>query len=246
MRYLVLSDLHANLEALEAVLREAAGRYDRVLCCGDLVGYGADPNAVVDWVRANAAVAIRGNHDKAAVGLEDLDWFNPVAQAAAVWTYNQLSAENAAYVRALPAGPIAVEGFQVAHGSPLDEDEYIIAPGDAGRVFGYLHVRVTFMGHTHLQGGFIGNRARIESIGAVGKGRNRQLLDIDPDCAYLVNPGSVGQPRDGDARAGYVLYDPADHYLCYHRVSYEVEKSRRKIHEAGLPPLLGDRLLVGR
>ena len=165
MRYLIISDLHGNWEALQAVLSQAAGQYDKVLCLGDLIGYGADPNAVVDWCRQHVSVVVRGNHDKASVGLEDLEWFNPVARAAAIWTQNALSPENLDWVRALPKGPVAVNGFQVVHGSPLDEDEYMIGAADAGQVFSYIDVRVSFFGHTHLQGGFILNHSRIETIG---------------------------------------------------------------------------------
>ncbi len=129
MRYLIISDIHANWEALQAVLNSAKGEYDRVLCCGDLVGYGADPNATVEWARANLSTVVRGNHDRACVGLDDLEWFNPVAKAAAIWSMSAITEENAAYIRSLPKGPLAVEDFHVAHGSPLDEDEYMVSSG---------------------------------------------------------------------------------------------------------------------
>src|SRR5690348_7795222 len=122
MRYLILSDLHANWDALEAVLKQAEGRYDRVICCGDVVGYGADPDAVTEWVRANVTAIVRGNHDKACAGLEDLEWFNPVARAAAVWTQSATKSGNMEYLRQLTKGPEHVNGFQILHGSPLDED----------------------------------------------------------------------------------------------------------------------------
>ncbi|MGH9665777.1 MAG: metallophosphoesterase family protein, partial [Bryobacteraceae bacterium] len=134
MRYLILSDIHANWEALDAVLAHAADAYDRILCCGDLVGYGADPNAVVEWVRAKVARVVRGNHDKACSGLEDLEWFNPIARASAEWTLKILSPDNADYLRRLPKGPAAVNGFDIAHGSPLDEDEYLITVNDVAQV----------------------------------------------------------------------------------------------------------------
>ena len=118
MRYLILSDLHANWEALEAVVQDAAGQYDRALCCGDLVGYGADPNPIVEWVRANCALVVRGNHDKACTGLDDLEWFNPVARNAAIWTQNNLTPENAEYTRTLPKGPLLESGFQLVSTSP--------------------------------------------------------------------------------------------------------------------------------
>ena len=246
MRYLVLSDLHGNLEALNAALEHSAGAWDSGICCGDLVGYGADPNAVVEWVRANCPTVVRGNHDRASTGMEDLEWFNPVARAAAVWTLRVLSQENADYIRALPKGPLTVEDFQVVHGSPFDEDEYVVAPNEAGTAFGYLESRLAFFGHTHVQGGFIWNQSRVETITRPSPGNGSEFLDIDPECAYLINPGSVGQPRDGDARASYVLYDSGTKRVEYCRVPYDVATAQRKIYEAGLPPILGDRLTVGR
>jgi predicted phosphodiesterase len=246
VRYLILSDIHANWEGLEAALEHAAGKYDKVLCCGDLIGYGADPNPVIEWVRTHAAGVVRGNHDKASVGLDDLEWFNPVARAAAVWTQHELTLENAEYVRNLPRGPLTFEGFQMVHGSPLDEDEYILGVADAGLVFGYLETPLTFFGHTHLQGGFIWNHARVEIIEKTPAFEERQTLELDPECAYLINPGSVGQPRDSDPRAAYVIYNPEESFLIYYRLTYDVRKAQEKIRRAGLPPLLADRLAAGR
>jgi predicted phosphodiesterase len=246
VRYLILSDIHANWEALQSALEHAAGKYDQVLCLGDLIGYGADPNPVADWVRAHAAAVVRGNHDKAAVGLDDLEWFNPVARAAAIWTHRELTPENGEYIRNLPRGPLAFDGFQLVHGSPLDEDEYILGASDAGLVFGYLETLLTFFGHTHLQGGFIWNHARIETIGRPPAYEERLTLELDPECAYMINPGSVGQPRDGDPRAAYVLYNPEESFLIYYRLPYDVAKAQEKIRRAGLPALLADRLAAGR
>ncbi len=246
MRYLILSDIHGNLEGLEAVLAHAAGKYDLALCCGDLIGYGADPNAVAGWVREHAAAAVRGNHDKAAVGLDDLEWFNPVARAAALWTQRELTPENAAYVRGLPQGPLLLDGFQVVHGSPLDEDEYLLSASDAALVFAYLETRLAFFGHTHLQGGFIWNHARVETLGKTPAGEERQTLDLDPECSYLINPGSVGQPRDGDPRAAYVLYNSDERFVIFYRLPYDVATAQEKIRRAGLPPVLADRLAAGR
>src|SRR5262249_13815019 len=139
-------DLHANWEALQAVLEKARGQYDRALCCGDLVGYGADPNLVVEWVRANCPVVVRGNHDRACIGQEDLEWFNPVARAAAIWTLGRLTPENVEYIASLTKGPVTEDGFQVVHGSPIDEDEYMLAADEAFEAFGYLETRVAFFG----------------------------------------------------------------------------------------------------
>jgi predicted phosphodiesterase len=246
VRYLIVSDLHGNWQALEAVVREAAGGYDQALCCGDLVGYGADPNPVVDWVRANCAVVVRGNHDKVSTGQEDLEWFNPVARAAALWTLHNLTPANIEYVRGLPKGPVLLDGFQVLHGSPFDEDEYVMAAGEAGQAFGYLESRLAFFGHTHVQGGFIWNHSRVETILATSARTSRREMEVDPECGYLVNPGSVGQPRDGDPRAAYALYDSGARMVTYGRAPYDVAAAQAKIREAGLPPILAERLSLGR
>lgn len=245
MRYLILSDLHANWEALEAVARDAKGGYDRALCCGDLVGYGADPNAVVDWVRDKCAAVIRGNHDRACTGLDVLEWFNPAARAAVAWTQQALTEENRTYVHGLLKGPLAVEGFELAHGSTADEDEYVLTAGEALNAFAYLENRLVFFGHTHVQGGYVWNRARVETIPPSLSRVRRQELRIEPECAYLINPGSVGQPRDGDPRAAFAIYDSDTRVVAYRRIAYDVEGAQRKIRDAGLPPILADRLGVG-
>jgi predicted phosphodiesterase len=246
VRYLILSDLHANLEALQAVEKEADGRYDKALCCGDVVGYGADPNPVVEWVRAHCAVTVRGNHDKAATGLEDLEWFNPIAKTATLWTQSHLTPENAEWLRALVNGPLDVEDFQALHGSPCDEDEYVLSAHEAAESFGYLQRRVAFFGHTHVQGGFIWNQSRVETIPRTPLRAERQVLEIDPACAYLVNPGSVGQPRDGDPRAAFAVFDSAARMVTYYRTEYDVAAAQEKIRTAGLPDVLAERLATGR
>ena len=247
MRYLVISDIHSNWEALNAVLEDADGKYDQVLCLGDIIGYGADPNAVVDWVRTNVKAIVRGNHDRACVGLEDLEWFNPVAQAASQWTMDRLSPENTVFVRELPTGPVTVENFQLLHGSPVDEDDYLVNAVDAGSAFPYAESSLLFFGHTHIQGGFRWQRQKVQSIGKLHPvWQKRYLLEIDPDSAYLINPGSVGQPRDNDPRAAYVLFDAAEEVLFYHRVPYDIKTAQEKILSAGLPELLATRLASGK
>ena len=248
VRYLVISDLHSNWEALQAVVEDAAGMYDQILCCGDIVGYGADPNSVTEWVRTHVKTTVRGNHDRACVGLEDLEWFNPVAQAASIWTMGRLTPDNADFIRELPKGPVAMDGFQIIHGSPVDEDDYLVNAADATGAFPYVEVPVLFFGHTHIQGGFRWRGGEVvQTIGRPHpEWQTRNLLEIDPDCAYLLNPGSVGQPRDGDPRAAYAIYDAEGEIVSYHRVAYDVESAQRKIREAGLPELLALRLGVGK
>ncbi len=246
MRYLIISDIHANWEALEAVVAAAEDQYERVICCGDLVGYGADPNAVVDWARARVHLVVRGNHDRASVGMEDLDWFNPSARAAALWTLRELTPENAAYVRALPKGPVPGDTFHVVHGSPLDEDEYVLDNMSALQSLHYVAAAVTFFGHTHVQGGFAWRHGRVEPLRNPGAEHDRRLVEFDPEAAYLLNPGSVGQPRDGDPRAAFAIYDSEGGYLWFRRLPYDIEKAQQKIRRAGLPGVLADRLAIGR
>jgi predicted phosphodiesterase len=246
VRYLILSDLHANWHALDAVLRASEGQYDQVLCCGDLVGYGPDPNAVTEWARAHCAVVVRGNHDRSCTGLDSLEWFNPVARLAALWTQRELTAANADYIRALPKGPLLVGNFELVHGAPYDEDDYVMGSSEAAQAFGYLERRVVFFGHTHTQGGFIWNHSRVESISRTPLRRDTLTFSIDPECAYLINPGSVGQPRDGDPRAASALYDSAVQEVTLRRTEYDVAAVQKLIRESGLPPVLADRLAAGR
>jgi diadenosine tetraphosphatase ApaH/serine/threonine PP2A family protein phosphatase len=245
VRYLILSDIHGNWEALDAVVRDAAGGFDEILCCGDLVGYGADPNRVVDWARSNAGSVVRGNHDKACAGLDDLEWFNPVARAAAVWTGQTLTPENLEYLRNLPRGPVAMDSFQILHGSPLDEDDYLVSTFSVSQVTAYLERPISFFGHTHLQGGFLCHRNGIRRLARPGLPETRRIVEIESDQYYLINPGSVGQPRDGDPRAAYLCYDRVNRLFEFRRVPYDIARAQAKIRKAGLPDLLADRLEFG-
>jgi len=245
VRYLILSDIHANREALEAVLEHARGKYEQAVCCGDVVGYGADPNWAVDWVRANVSDIVRGNHDRACAGLADLDWFNQAARASAEWTHYTLTPENLAWLRDLPPGPVTVNGFQLLHGSPLDEDEYLLSPRDAAEVAEYVEQSVSFFGHTHMQGGFLLHRNGVKFLPHPSLGLDEEPLELDPDSAYLINPGSVGQPRDRDPRAAYVIYTPEQRLVEYFRTPYDVEAAQAKIRNALLPDILAERLTSG-
>ncbi len=243
MRYLVISDIHANWEALEAVLHDAAGEYDQVVCLGDFVGYGPDPNRVVEWARGNVSLAVRGNHDRACVDLFGIEDFRDIARAAAVWTNSTLSRENSVYLRTLPAGPVSLETFGIAHGSPRDEDDYIMQPADAAEAFAFVQNTVTFFGHTHVQGGFQARKRRVTPLTILSTPAD---LDFEPDTEYLINPGSVGQPRDLHPFAAYSIFRPEEGYLTYKRVTYNVEVTQQKIRAAGLPSRLADRLAIGQ
>lgn len=240
---MIVSDLHANREALDAVVNDAAGRYDQILCLGDVVGYGADPNYVVGWVRAHANAVIRGNHDRLCVDHEPLEDYNPAAQLSTEWTRTALSSESIEFLKNLARGPLRTDGFDLVHGSPLDEDEYLISPGDVNVQRAALDARVTFFGHTHVQGGFLVARGGVRRI-LPGWGFDNSLV-IEPDHYYLLNPGSVGQPRDMDPRAAYAIYTPENRTVEFRRVRYHVDRAAGKILEAGLPPVLAARLYEG-
>ncbi len=247
MRYLVLSDIHANIDALETVLAAAPSTaWDRVMVLGDLVGYGAEPNAVVDRVRALDPIAvIRGNHDKAGCGLDDGSSFNHVARMAALWTYRELTPGNRDYLRALPQGPAPIDGaLEICHGAPFDEDHYIFDGDDASRALDAMTHQVCLFGHTHLPVVF--RRSAEMFDGMMPEGSDALTVPIDANVNYLVNVGSVGQPRDGDARAAFGIYDAEARSLLLRRVPYPIDAAQRRILNAGLPASLANRLAIGR
>ncbi len=251
MRILLLSDIHANLEALDAVLANAPA-YDLVVNLGDVVGYGASPNEVTERSRELGKVIVRGNHDKAATGVMTLDDFNPMAAAAAMWTRDQLTPENLDWLAALPQGPLAIPDFpevQLVHGSPNDEDEYVVSLGDALAPLITVAAPLTFYGHTHLQGGFFANGTSADGFRpeyrTVGNPESVSL-QLKEDTRYLINPGSVGQPRDGDWRAAYGLFDTDAQVVHFHRTPYNLKSAQDRIFDAKLPPRLATRLAAGR
>jgi predicted phosphodiesterase len=247
MRTLVLSDLHANLTALEASLEAAEGKWDRVVCLGDVVGYGPDPNEVTSCIREMGAVTIRGNHDKAVAELMSTDDFNPVAKQAVTWTRAQLSNENLDWLAALPQGPLEAEGLVLVHGAFQDEDEYVFTPSQALEGLLDSTLPVTFYGHTHHQGGFSYQDSELEVLQLHPK--NRELhcaLRIEKDKRYLLNPGSIGQPRDGDPRAGFAITDLDHSAIEFWRVPYDIQQVQTRMRSARLPEPLVHRLSLGR
>lgn len=245
MKFLVVSDIHANWIALQAVLNDAEGEYDQVVCCGDLVGYNAQPQLVVEWTRSNCAAVIRGNHDKAVANKDNLEWFNDVARTAAEWTAAVLPEADLEYLRALQKGPVIGEHFQLWHGAPQDEDEYITNAFDAAACFQHFRMPLAFFGHTHLQGGFFQKNRRVGTLAAPDRKHRDRVWELETDLYYMVNPGSVGQPRDGDPRAAYALYDTAEKVVTLRRVDYDIQRAAQEIAEAGLPDMLAFRLFEG-
>ena len=245
MRYLILSDVHANIDAFESVLADAArhGALE-VLLLGDLVGYGAEPNAVIERLRdLPIAAAIRGNHDRAACGLDDGESFNEVARTSAALTARVLKLPNREYLRGLPAGPIAISPLtEICHGTPFDEDAYVFDEMDAVYALRAATRPLCLYGHTHAP---FGARLRADELEFVDASPGAEISVAD-GVRLIVNVGSVGQPRDGDPRAGYgVLDEEARTVTCY-RVDYPVERAQARIREAGLPEALAKRLALGR
>jgi diadenosine tetraphosphatase ApaH/serine/threonine PP2A family protein phosphatase len=250
MRYLVITDIHANLEALDACLADARARgFDEALVLGDLVGYGPDPNLVVERVVAlNARAIVRGNHDKVACGLEQAEGFNAVARSAAEWTLDVLTQANREWLAALPAGPTIVDDLvEICHGSPFDEDAYIFDELDAVRALKVSTRALCLFGHTHYPVTFELSAEAFDTVGPAAAGEAQ--LPLKEGVKYLVNPGSVGQPRDGDPRAAYAIVDTSNHgrqRVELYRLQYAVQDTQSKIIAAGLPDVLAQRLGVGR
>lgn len=245
MRRLIISDIHGNIDALFAVLQDAHGLYDEIICCGDLVGYGAAPAEVVDWVRDNAAACVRGNHDRVCCGLEDLDWFNPAARAAALWTQSALSESQRQWLAALPRGPLYFNDFEISHGAPHDEDEYLVHTQDVVGTDRYLMRPTCFVGHTHLQRGWVYHRGGLHTLSIPAAGEHDRIIELDSDSLYIINPGSVGQPRDRNPHAGYALWDTRSNLLAFCRVPYDIGAAQQRIQAAGLDPWLAERLAHG-
>lgn len=251
MRLLLLSDVHGNLEALEACL-DAAPEYDHVANLGDVVGYGASPNQTVELIRAMDPLNVRGNHDRCCCGLEDTENFNPIAAEAANWTRSELSERNLDWLRELPKGPVYRRGWagmQFVHGSPTDEDTYILSEFTVNAAMAASSTFLTFFGHTHVQGAFA--RPSLASgplqLERLNNPSSSQILrlKLNPTLKYLVNPGSVGQPRDRDRRAAFALYDSRKSEILFYRVPYDIARAQQRILQAGLPKVLALRLMDG-
>jgi diadenosine tetraphosphatase ApaH/serine/threonine PP2A family protein phosphatase len=249
MRALVLSDIHGNVHALEAVLR-AAPDVEQLWNLGDVVGYGGSPNEVVALLRARATLNVRGNHDRVCCGLSSAAGFNPVAAEASMWTHRTLTEDNLAWLRALPQGPLrAGDGVLLAHGSPLHEDHYIISMRDAWAPLQRMDSDLTFFGHTHVQGGFSQQQQEWEEdrpVYARAEGEASFGMPVPAGTRHLINPGSVGQPRDNDPRASFAVFDDAQRTVTFRRVPYDVAAAQAAIRKAGLPERLAARLTGGR
>lgn len=244
MRYAIISDIHANLEALQATVKDIKNtRAEEVICLGDIVGYYPNPNECAELCRTHGFRCLRGNHDDAAVGSCGIEDFNPVAQAALRWTANELSQSNKEWLRRLPEKVRVDENVLAVHGAPWHPYAYIFFAEDTAFAFSHLRshysqVQICFFGHTHQKALFSSD------TGPIQLDKKKKFQFHDPGL-YLVNPGSVGQARDGRPGASYLIYDSETREIQFRHVPYDLNLTRRKVIATGLPLMLAERLALG-
>ena len=249
MRYLVVTDLHGNWPALEAILKEARN-YDRVLFLGDAVGYYPDGNRVVDWLRAVQAVGVMGNHDVWLVDIDSMKVEGPVLEILS-WQAQRISPENRKYLADLPWTQ-EVEGALLVHGSPLDPMAYLEEVDQAKEVFAKQTERWTFHGHTHIAGAYLALDVHNTTTNASSRWvrfqryANSGELIVAPKARAIINPGSSGQPRDGVIGAAYVIWDSDEGTVEFHRPKYSLEAVLARIHQEKFPMWLYERLVLGK
>jgi len=247
MRLLILSDLHANLTAFDAALAAVSGRWDAAVCLGDVVGYGPDPVTVSEKIQTITSDVIRGNHDKAVAGIMTSDDFNPVAKMVVEWTQSQLRTELMSWLASLPQGPKKAQGVVLIHGAFQDEDEYVFTPAQAIEGLLDSSALLSFFGHTHHQGGFSYHESDIEVLSLRPRPTESFFaLHLEPGYKYLLNPGSIGQPRDGDPRAAFAIANFDHKIVEFWRVPYDIPAVQSRMYEANLPEPLILRLALGR
>ncbi|OGD19678.1 MAG: hypothetical protein A2W03_06925 [Candidatus Aminicenantes bacterium RBG_16_63_16] len=245
MRYLIFADIHGNLEALLSVLKFIQKRkIDHFIFLGDVVGYGASPNEVIQKLQALKPLStVRGNHDKAVCGLDSIETFNPIAASAIHWTKERISKKNLAFVLRQKQGPLFVdETITFCHGAPFDEDYYIFGEFDAAEAFRHLQTPICLFGHTHFPFVYSEKEGVVEGTFIEG---NTVEVRLEKDVRYLINPGSVGQPRDRNPRSACAIYDSETRLIKFFRLEYNIEEAQRKILAERLPPALAERLSLG-
>ncbi len=242
MRYAVICDVHSNLEALEIVLKEIERqRVDCTVHVGDIVGYNADPNECVEIFMSENIASIMGNHDAAACGLERLHWFNSAAKEALLWTRKKLEPKHVEYLRSLPGTMILDKTILLAHGSPENRDNYIVDWMDSMRQFAIMDrmsAKICFFGHSHLPSLFVRQ-------GSDHDLQNYEKHTLNRKNSYLINFGALGQPRDGDPRTCFGIFDSGEMTVEFFRLEYDVSKTARKVKRAGLNTYLVERLAAG-
>jgi len=245
MRYLIFTDIHGNLEAFLALLKFIRRRkIDYYLFLGDLVGYGASPNEIIQKIRALKPISmIRGNHDKAVSGLDSVQTFNPIAASAILWTKRRILKKNKNFLYRLKKGPLTVHNhITICHGAPFDEDHYIFGEFDAAEAFLHIKTQICFFGHTHFPFVYKEKDNLVEGTFLTG---NSSEVKLEKDVRYLINPGSVGQPRDRNPRTAFAIYDSKARKVNFFRIEYDIKEAQRKILTASLPPPLAERLFLG-
>jgi diadenosine tetraphosphatase ApaH/serine/threonine PP2A family protein phosphatase len=242
MQYGLISDIHGNLEALQAVYKEIDKiGVDEILCLGDIIGYGPDPEKCVELVRERVNIILAGNHDYAPIGLVDVTYFNTYAKRAVEWTASQITEETRKFLEERPLIH-QFQNFTIVHSTPADPDawEYILSIDDAIENFPHFDSRCCFIGHSHVP--VIISKAPDEHI----KVKRVEKMTLEEGFKYIINIGSVGQPRDLDPRAAFAVFDDETYSYTLHRVKYDIGKVQRKILERGLPPFLAERLALGQ
>jgi predicted phosphodiesterase len=240
LRYAVISDIHGNLDALEVVLESIqAEGVDKFLCLGDIVGYGAKPRECLELVQSLDCMTVAGNHDYAALGKIEIDYFNVYAKEATLWTRDNLKEQDRDFLLSLPLIE-HLDGFSIVHGTLYSPElfDYVQTSYDAHLSMSQMPGQVCFLGHSHIPISFLQRRFIIYSLASE--------IDLEPGKKILVNVGSVGQPRDNNPKASYAIFDTDARKIWIHRVAYDVEVAALRIREAGLPDILGERLKVGR
>ena len=244
MRYLIFSDIHSNLEAFEKLLSlKITKSIDKFLFLGDLVGYGADPNDTISLFRKMDNIySIRGNHDKVISNLESSSLFNPVAAFSAEWSKVKLSEENREFLKDLDKGPVIVDNFlTICHGSTFDEDYYVFSVFEAVESLKFMKTSIGFFGHTHFPVIYFQRNNKLNAIPL----NSDKRIKLDPNTRYLINPGSIGQPRDKNPRSSFIVYDSDKREIIFSRFEYNIKRAQKKIRAAGLPELLASRLESG-
>lgn len=243
MRYAIVSDIHSNMPALEAVLtRLERESIDRYVCLGDLVGYGASPNECCDVMRALKPAIVRGNHDHAAVHPGGERWFTPAARMCILWTREQLTDKNREFLLGLQPF-VDIEGAHLCHGSLFDADYYTTTPFEAAASLRVMTLQLCFFGHTHYAEWFYENPGHDRPDRGAAPDGARILLE--PGTRYMINPGAVGQPRDGNSQAAYAVWDDEEQTVSLCRVPYNVREAQRRMEEAQLPWNMAERLMIG-
>lgn len=246
MRYFVFTDIHGNLEAFLTIEKYIQSeKIDHFLFLGDIVGYGASPNEIIQKIRGfkkNISI-IRGNHDKAVCEVDSVRTFNPIAASAIHWTRENLTKNNGNYLTRLQKGPLIIhDQIAICHGSPFDEDHYIFGEFDAAEAFLHINTPVCFFGHTHFPFVYTERDHIVEGTFLTG---DFNEIKLEKDVRYLINPGSVGQPRDRNVHTSCAIYDSDSKKIKFFRFPYDIEGAQRKIIEAKLPQALAERLGLG-